>query len=101
MEEKKDTDNKNDEKHIARQEQAQHEQQRSKQQSVQGKSKGKSKNKFSNKENEKYVNGLADGDLKYFLEYECKSETLVTILQVAKYFKKSNQLDLVTAPAKN
>ena len=87
MEKKKDTGNKNDEKDIARQEQVQQRQQQSKQQLVQGKSKGKSKNKFSNKENEKYVNGLADGDLKYFLEYECKSETLVTILQVAKFQK--------------
>ena len=43
------------------------------------------KNKFSNKENEKYVDGLADGDLKYFLQYECKSETLVTILRVARF----------------
>ena len=37
------------------------------------------------KENETYVNGLADGDLKHFLQNECKSETLVTILRVGQF----------------
>ena len=92
MEENKDTTNANDKKD-------------SHTESENG-PKGKIKNKFESKENESYVNELPDGDLKYFLEYECKSETLVAFLQAGRFRTMGSiqiayaTMDKLTADAK-
>ena len=39
----------------------------------------------SKEENSKYIDSLADGDLKDFLKYNCKSEALVTTLRLGGF----------------